>query len=146
RGHRFLHTANGYLGIAFMSVDDVYAAPVPKLHVHRARAVLMETGDDQPAANARQLAGQIQRPLLAGAFEGARAQSTSGELLDPRDDLPVVVHFAEGVGAQALRQSRRAVLSGNRDHARTGLLGKLYESRAQEAGPRDGHVMTGPDI
>src|SRR3954447_20964570 len=115
-----------------MRVDHVQAAPVPELHVHVAQAVLVITGDDEPAALAGDRAGQVQRPLLADRLDHHVAEPSAGELTDLLDDPLVSIHWDRVGGAGLVSDLERERPPTERYGARAGVLDELREDRAEE--------------
>src|SRR5205823_13954724 len=59
RLNRLAHAADSNCRITFVRVDDIESAPVPQLHIHLPRPILMIAGDDETSVFARQLGGEI---------------------------------------------------------------------------------------
>ncbi len=111
----------------------------------RPQPVLVEAGDDQPAALAGELAGQVQRPLARRSTSSTPlAERPAGQVGDLVDDPLVVVHDDRLGGAERPREVQRGRLAGHRDHAAAGLRGECHEQRAEEADAHDGHGLPGP--
>ena len=72
--------------IALVGVDHVEPAPVPQLHVHLARTVLVIAGDDQPAALGGEFGGEVERPLLAHRLDHPLAEAPPVRALHLLDD------------------------------------------------------------
>src|SRR5207237_6207725 len=96
---RVLHAAHVIARIAFVRVDDVDAEPVPALHVDAARTVLVVAGDDEASTLADQIAGDVERPLCADAFDDALGAAAVGQLVDVPRDLVAIVHRNRDVRA-----------------------------------------------
>src|SRR5438876_9785022 len=75
-----------------MSIDHVQSTPIPKLQIHLSGAVLMIAGDDQAAALAGELGGQVERPLLADGFDHSIAALAGSQLSDALHNLAMVLH------------------------------------------------------
>src|SRR5690625_1107841 len=73
-------------GFAFVGIDDIESAPIPKLHVDLPRPVLMIPSDDEAAADFRQFAGKIKRFCKPGCFDRAIAKIAVGKFLNLFDD------------------------------------------------------------
>ncbi len=71
--------------IALMRIDNIDAAPVPKLHVDPTRRVLMISRNDEPAANGDEPASRIKRLLFAGGFNDTRAPGAVSPLHHTRN-------------------------------------------------------------
>ena len=71
--------------IALMGIDDIDAAPVPKLHIDPPRRVLMISRNDEPAANGDELASQVERLLFTGGFNDTRAPGAVSPLHHTRN-------------------------------------------------------------
>src|SRR5207302_186438 len=78
--------ADGYRRIALVGVGDIESAPVPQLHIHLPRTILMIAANDQPAVFTRQLGGEIERPLLADRLDHSVAEFPAGQFPHSLDD------------------------------------------------------------
>ena len=106
----------------------------------------MIAGDDELAAEADQLSGQVERPLLADAFDHSLAQGFAGELLDLLDDRPVVIHRDCLGGAEAAGEIERLRPARDGDHPSAGIAGQPGQHRAKEADPDDRYRLTRADV
>src|SRR5690606_6528488 len=119
---RLAHAPHVDLRLPLVRVDDVEPAPIPELHVDRTRPVLVIAGDDQPAALARQLRGEIERPLRADALDDALTHPALRQVPNLADDGLMILERDPLVGAHPPREIARKRATGDRDDAGSGAL------------------------
>ena len=106
----------------------------------------MIAGDDQPSALGRQLAGEVERPLLADRLDHALAEGAAGQLLDGADDGGVVVHQDGLGGAEGARDIERIGTARDGDHPRAGVRREPCQDRAEKADADDRDSLPGGDV
>src|ERR1051326_7556730 len=142
---RFADPLDIDLGIALVRIDDIEATPVPELHINLSGTVLMISSDDQPAALARELGRQVQRPLLSHCFDDAITAGSRREFLDLANNPPVIIHHDRFGSAKFSRQFQRKGPSGNREYLRASVDSQLHQESTQKANSDDRDFLPGLD-
>src|SRR5262245_45662863 len=110
-----------------MRVDDIESAPVPRLHVHLPRAVLMVTGNDEPTSFATNLTGEINWLLQARGLNHASATQASRNLLHLVNCPLELVHGNDFLRTHLLRHGTGEWPTTKRDHTGSSFCGQANE-------------------